>query len=579
MSNATATLQPRHIWTFMLARPYLCLAIVALLLFLPGLFSLPPIDRDESRFAQATAQMLETGNYIEIKFLDEPRHKKPIGIHWLQALSVSALSAVEDRQIWAYRLPSLLGALIAVWLTFWGGRRLFGDETALLGALWLAASIIIAAESNLATTDAVLLACVTAIQMTLGRIYLDHCDGGQAQLFRSPGVLALLLWIALGFGLLIKGPMAPLVLGLTVVTLCLLDRQWLWLKRLSPLPGIVIILVIVLPWSAAIWQATDGGFFVDALTNDMAAKIISGQEGHGAPPGTYLLASPLLLWPASLVLGPAALLAWRRRHDPAVRFCLAWIIPSWLFFELLPTKLPHYVLPLLPPIMLLCAAGLKQISADLMAPEGAYDRAIMWGMATLWLAVTGGLAIGIGVLPIFYGDGLSGLLVACAVIFFAAAVTAFLALAQGNWLKITLAGMVVAALFNWSLLQGTLPLMTQFQISTAAAEAIARHHKNDTPVAVAGYSEPSLVFLLGTDTKLGTGQVAADHIATTPGSLALVESAQEDAFLSRLAQLNATGQAIETVVGINYSRGQNVTLTLYRATPQDALNPESLLRQ
>ena len=569
MSKATATQQPRRIWTFVLARPYLSLAFVALLLFFPGLFSLPPIDRDESRFAQATAQMLETGNYIEINYLGEPRNKKPIGIHWLQALSVTALSAAEDRQIWAYRLPSMLGGLIAVWLTFWGGRRLFGAETAFVGALWLAASLILAAESNLATTDAVLLACVVAIQMALGRIYLDSRDGGQAQLFGSPGVLALLLWIALGIGLLIKGPVALLVFGLTVVTLCLFDRQWLWLKRLSPLPGIVITIAIVLPWSAAIWQATDGGFFLEALTNDMAGKVVSGQESHGAPPGIYLLASPLLLWPASLVLGPAALLAWHRRQDPAIRFCLAWIIPSWLFFELLPTKLPHYVLPMLPPIMLLCAAGVKQISTDLSEAKGAYDRAIMLGMATLWLGVTAGLAFGMAALPIFYGNGSSGLLVACALILFATAVTAFFALARGNVSKTILASIVAATLFNWGLLQGTLPLMTQFQVSTAAAQAIARHHNNDTPVAIAGYAEPSLVFLLGTDTKLGMGRVAADHIATIPESLALIESAQEEAFLSRLARLNLNGQAIETIAGHNYSRGQDVTLTLYRATLQD----------
>ena len=114
---------------------------------------------------------------------------------------------------------------------------------------------------------------------------------------------------------------------------------------------------------------------------------------------------------------------------------------------------------------------------------------------------------------------------------------------------------------------------------TSSPTAAPSPQPPNAPVAVSRYGEPSLVFLLGADTKRGTGRAAADHVATTPGSLALVESAQEDAFLSRLAQLNATGQAIETVAGINYSRGQNVTLTLYRATPQDALNPESLLRQ
>ena len=79
-------------------------ALVALIAGLPGLFAMPPLDRDESRFAQATAQMLETGDYVNIKLQDQPRNKKPVGIHWLQAVAVEAVSAPEDRGIWAYRI-------------------------------------------------------------------------------------------------------------------------------------------------------------------------------------------------------------------------------------------------------------------------------------------------------------------------------------------------------------------------------------------------------------------------------------------------------------------------------------------
>src|SRR5580658_6798026 len=82
-------------------------ALLVLLTALPGLIALPPLDRDESRFAQATAQMLETGDFVNIRYQSAPRDKKPVGIHWLQAASVSALSSVEKRQIWAYRIPSL----------------------------------------------------------------------------------------------------------------------------------------------------------------------------------------------------------------------------------------------------------------------------------------------------------------------------------------------------------------------------------------------------------------------------------------------------------------------------------------
>ncbi|MAC39001.1 MAG: 4-amino-4-deoxy-L-arabinose transferase, partial [Oceanicaulis sp.] len=89
------------------------IAAIAAAAALAGIFTLPPLDRDESRFAQATAQMLESGNLVEINFQDEERNKKPVGIHWLQAASVAALSSAEAREIWAYRIPSMFGAMLA----------------------------------------------------------------------------------------------------------------------------------------------------------------------------------------------------------------------------------------------------------------------------------------------------------------------------------------------------------------------------------------------------------------------------------------------------------------------------------
>ena len=70
------------------------LIIVALAFFLPGFASLQPMDRDEPRYAQATKRMLETGDFVDIRFQDEARHKKPVGIYWLQAAAVRAGEAV-----------------------------------------------------------------------------------------------------------------------------------------------------------------------------------------------------------------------------------------------------------------------------------------------------------------------------------------------------------------------------------------------------------------------------------------------------------------------------------------------------
>src|SRR6202008_1559184 len=70
------------------ARAAIFLVLVSLIAFLPGFFNIPPVDRDEARFAQATRQMIESGDYIDIRFQDEVRYKKPVGIYWLQAAAV-----------------------------------------------------------------------------------------------------------------------------------------------------------------------------------------------------------------------------------------------------------------------------------------------------------------------------------------------------------------------------------------------------------------------------------------------------------------------------------------------------------
>ena len=148
-------------------RAYVIIGLLAALSALAGIFTLPPLDRDESRFAQATAQMLETGNFVEINFLDTERNKKPVGIHWMQAVSVAALSDAEAREIWAYRIPSLLGVILAALAAFWGGSKLVGREAAFAGAALFATTILLGIEGGIAKTDAMLAGCTTLAMAAL----------------------------------------------------------------------------------------------------------------------------------------------------------------------------------------------------------------------------------------------------------------------------------------------------------------------------------------------------------------------------------------------------------------------------
>ncbi|HYS46471.1 MAG TPA: glycosyltransferase family 39 protein, partial [Rhizomicrobium sp.] len=159
-------------WLARLAsRPYALLTLLGLLLWLPGIFSLPALDRDESRFAQSSRQMMESGDVVDIRFGHVPRYKKPVGIYWLQTASTRLAGLGRDDRIWTYRLPSLLGGIAASWLTVWCALAVAGAEAALLAGLLMLGSVLLTAEATIATTDAVLLACVLGVQGVLFRLY------------------------------------------------------------------------------------------------------------------------------------------------------------------------------------------------------------------------------------------------------------------------------------------------------------------------------------------------------------------------------------------------------------------------
>ncbi|MGH6969839.1 MAG: ArnT family glycosyltransferase, partial [Stellaceae bacterium] len=382
-------------------RPFLLLGLLCLGLYLPGIAALPPTDRDEARFAQATRQMLATDDWLHIRFQGQARNQKPAGIYWLQALSVAATSNAASPAIWPYRLPSLIGAIVAVLLTFALGCNLVGAPAALLGAALLASSLSLTVEAHLAKTDAVLLACVVAAQLALAEIYRRGRAG-----VAVPWLWALLLWMAIGIGALIKGPVAPLLAALTVAALLLADREAGWLKALRAWWGVPLAILIVGPWLAAMMRTTHDTFLAGSLGQDFFGKVVGVQQGHGAPPGTYLLLLALIFWPGSLFAAAGVRRAWRERERPSQRFLLAWIVPFWVALELVPTKLPHYILPVLPALALLGAHAL--FNAD------AGPRGLRLVVAALWTLATLALAAGLALASPLLGAGLSPVGIAAA---------------------------------------------------------------------------------------------------------------------------------------------------------------------
>ncbi len=541
---------------------YALLAAMCLLLFSPGRDRLPPIDRDESRYMQATSQMLQSGNYVDVRFQDQPRYLQPAGIYWLEAAAVSLFSSPDAKQPWAYRLPSLASATLAVLLTAYVGSALFGAPAGLAAALLLACSTLLGIEARMATIDATLLAAVMAAQAALLRVFLDREAGAAAR--RWP---ACCYWVALGIGLMLKGPVILLVSWGTLLGLFVAERRVAWWRRLYPAWGIPLMLLIVLPWCVAIWLVSHGSFFSNSVGNNFLGKVATGQQAHGLPPGYHLLVFALAFWPGSLLAVLAIPFAWAQRRTVPVRFLLAWIIPSWIVFEAVATKLPHYVLPTYPAIACLTAAAAL---SPLPWRFGRVWRWVVWIYAALWAAVSLALSLAgpvllwwaqhtIRVVPV-----LAGLAVAV----LAGAV--LLAVRRQQPGRALAAACLAALLMTSSLYGAVLPNLQAMWLSPRIAATVrAVRPCPGSIVASASYSEPSLVFLLGKDTQLVDAEKAADFLlAHQTCGLALIGRAQAPAFLARMATAGVTPKSLAEVSGINYSAsGRWLDLTVYAAPP------------
>lgn len=539
--------------------PYLALTFLCVVVFGSGFTTLPPLDRDESRFAQASKQMLETGDFVRIQFQNTPRNKKPAGAYWLQAASAAAFGGPDEAPIWAYRLPSAIAAWLSVLAVFGFAGRVAGRETGFLAATLLAVSLLVVGEAHQAKTDALLLLTVVLAMGSLGRAYAGIGDNPP---IADTWINALVFWAAIGFGVLVKGPITPLVAGLAILALGFSGQGWRWLRALRPLAGLPLALAIAAPWFWAISTVTDGGFLGEAVKSDLLPKLMGSQESHGAPPGYYTALAAVTFWPGSLFLLPTLAFAWHRRKAPLVRFLLAWLIPTWIIFELVPTKLPHYVLPAYPALALLTALTIAKTlgTTDNLRSRLAKAGFLLWGVPGVALA---GLAVA-G--PVLYGSGVD--FPALAVSALALAVTAAgIALAwrgqSGRALRVAVIGGAVTSAL---VLQIVAPRLDALWLSPRAAAAAKALNASHGPVAVAGYHEPSLVFLLGTETRLVDGGGAAGCLAAPAGTcLALVGDQEMPAFRKAIGTLGIAPEEVARVSGFNYSRGKPVTLTFYRA--------------
>jgi len=318
--------------------------------------------------------MVVTGDYVVPHFHGEIRFDKPPLIYWLMAGAYRVVGVGS----FGARLPSALAGALSLVLVALIGRRLVDERTGLAAAVVLGLCLQFVMEAKVATTDALLLCTILAAQLALLRSW--QWEGNWAN--------TLLGWGAIALGILAKGPVAPMVVGVTAVALKLFGgRKWPW--RPAPLAvGLGFALLLVVPWGVAVQLATDGEFLRVAFGHHVVARSTHAFEGHKGPIWYYLTALPISFFPWGFLGYGVLFELYRRRDQASARFLAAWFVLPFAIFSIAATKLPHYVLPTYPAL----ALGMASLAAGSERPRWWAPLAVLSGL--LALAVAGVLVWG-----------------------------------------------------------------------------------------------------------------------------------------------------------------------------------------
>lgn len=514
--------------------------VVALCCFVPGLQAIPPVDRDEPRYAETARQMVAVGDLLDSRFNGRATVDLPIGSVWLEA--AAAFVAGGDRPpVWVYRVPSLLAAVAAALLTWWMALAFGRPRAALLAGLFMAANLVLAGEARLVRPDAVLLAAIVAAEGALARLWLaDRREAGLAALF----------WASVGAGTLIGGPVAPIVVGLTLLVLAVARRDRSWLARLAPLWGVPLMLVIAAPLLLPLAAGRGGVGGAGVFSADIGLNTAS-------PPGTYGLLFFALVWPAASFFVLAVPWMLERLRQPAILFGAAWGVPWWLVAEFAPDKLPHFILPALPAAALLAATAIDRGRIPVTG-----RMRLFFSLGPLLFALM--LLVGAPLAVVVAGDPVPYAALPVLAIGGGVALVAWLALRAGAPLAAAGLSVVASIPFYVAFYGLLLPGLDSFNVSGRILATVSASAPCANPrFASSGYTEPSLVFLASAPVRFTDGAGAANFLGGRGCRVAIVENRQLSSFRQRAEDLGIALVGFGRVPGVSLGANRRVLVQLF----------------
>jgi 4-amino-4-deoxy-L-arabinose transferase-like glycosyltransferase len=345
--------------------------------------------------------------------------------------------------------------------------------------------------------------------------------------------------------------------GLAAAVLSYKERSARWLLTLRLLPGLIFTLAIVLPWFVAIAIKSHGEFFAASVGQDMLGKVGTAQKYHWAPPGFYLLSFFATFWPGAILAAIAVPFAWIHRREEPVAFALAWIVPSWVIFEAVPTKLPHYTLPLLPAVAIITVMA---VARHFVGPHRPAAK-----LATVLIPfIPVGLTIGLAAVGWTF-DGmppfraLPFLVIASLLALWAWWLFLKNRIVQTLWTSLIASAFLAIGVFGFAQLD-----LRSLKLSDRLAE-VARNVPCENPlVATLGYREPSLVFLTGTNLDMvDNGADASQFLRQGGCRVVFVDSRFEGDFRAENERLKQQPVLSTRVEGFNINSGRRLDIAVY----------------
>jgi len=328
--------------------------IALLLIRLLAMWAIPLTDNTEARYAEISRKMLETGNWVTLWHdYGIPFWAKPPLSTWLSAAAMGLFGVNEL----AARLPALLLSIIVLWLVADAARQRDGKEAALAATLMLAGGLLFFAAAGTVMTDPALLFCVALSQLAFWHA-----------MQRRGKRWGYLFFAGLGLGLLAKGPLAIVLVGMPIFVWVLWRNDWraLW-QRLPWLSGTLLMLAIALPWYLLAEYRTPGFLNYFIMGEHVSRFLDPGWKGdkygyaHATPRGMIWL-----YWLGAIFPWSLAMLVWLGRHgkqlpkqlhkqDGWLSYVFLWSLMTLLFFTLSGNIIFPYPLPMLPGCALLFA--------------------------------------------------------------------------------------------------------------------------------------------------------------------------------------------------------------------------------